>query len=62
MHGLTVEQIRRSRDTYHPRPAMQTGQPRGLELTIAQAKQYKYVPDNFSMAQLTPRIQLIEGK
>ena len=61
MHKLTVEQTRRSRDTYHPRAAMQTGAPKNLDLTIAQAKQYKYVPADFSMEKLAPRMRLIDG-
>jgi hypothetical protein len=62
MHKLTVEQTRRSRDTYHPREAMQTAAPRNLALTIAQAKQYKYVPADFSLEKLAPRMRLIDGQ
>jgi NitT/TauT family transport system substrate-binding protein len=62
MHKLTVEQTRRSRDTYHPRAAMQTGAPKNLDLTIAQAKQYKYVPADFSLEKLAPRMRLIDGQ
>lgn len=61
-HGLTVEQTRSSRDTYHPRAAMQTGQPQNIDLTISQAKQFKYVPQDFTKAQAEARIQIIDGK
>jgi NitT/TauT family transport system substrate-binding protein len=61
IHGLNVEQTRRSRDAFHPRTAMQTGNPKMFELTIAQAKQYKYVPASFTAEQVTSRIRIIDG-
>lgn len=61
MHKLTVDQARRSRDTHHPRAAMQTGAPRNLELTLSQAKQYKYAPSEFSAEAVTARTHLISG-
>ena len=61
IHGLNVEQTRRSRDAFHPRTAMQTGHPKMFELTIAQAKQYKYVSASFTAEQVTSRIRIMDG-
>jgi NitT/TauT family transport system substrate-binding protein len=62
MHKLNVDQTRRSRDTYHPRAAMQTGAPRNIELTLSHAKQYKYVPPDFSAETIAARTHLISGQ
>jgi NitT/TauT family transport system substrate-binding protein len=62
MHGLTVEQTRQSRDTYHPRPSMQTGYPKNIDLTISQGKQFKYLPQDYATQQAEARIQMIDGK
>lgn len=62
MHGLTIEQTRQSRDTYHPRSSMQTGYPKNIELTLAQAKQFKYLPPDFTKEQAEARITIIDGK
>lgn len=62
MHGLTVEQARQSRDTYHPRSSMQTGYPKNIDLTIEQGKQFKYLPQSYTKDQAEARIQIIDGK
>ena len=62
MHGLTFEQTRRARDEFLPRSAMQPGAPSNVELSIEQAKQFKYVPPNFTARDLAASLDLVDAR
>jgi NitT/TauT family transport system substrate-binding protein len=61
-HGLSAEQMRRALSAYLPREATETGVAKGIELSIEQARQFKFVPADFSAQQLAGHIDLLAAK
>jgi NitT/TauT family transport system substrate-binding protein len=61
-HGLSVEQVRRALHAYLPREATQTGVAKGIALSIEQAKQFKFVPSDFTTQQMAAHIDLLVGQ
>ncbi len=61
-HGLSVEQMRRALSAYLPREATETGVAKGIELSIEQARQFKFVPADFSAQQIAGHVDLLVAK
>ena len=62
LQKLSLEQMKRSMPLYLPREATQTRELNGLDLSIEQARQFKFVPPDFRKEQITGHIQMLSGK
>ena len=62
LQGLSFEQIKRSMPLYLPRESTQTAELKGLDLSIEQAKQFKFVPPDFRKPLIADHIQMLSGQ
>ena len=50
--GATPSRLQRTRDEFYPKASLQLGEVRGLDLTLKQALEYKYITAPLSVAEV----------
>jgi NitT/TauT family transport system substrate-binding protein len=60
--GVPVDVARKSRDAFDPQSASALGPPKGLDISMRQAIEFKYLKAPLSDAQLASYVDVIDGK
>ncbi len=62
LQGLSLDQITQDLPIYLPRESTQTADLKGLELSIAQAKEFKFVPPAYDSQRIASHLRMLSGQ